>query len=61
VADRKIDLRRLSHKYGDQLDEVFFTTVANGRPAKGMPAWKDVFKEQDFVNILAYLNTLQEP
>jgi len=60
VADRKIDLRRLSHKYGDQLDEVFFTTVTNGRPAKGMPAWKDVFKQEDFVNIFAYLQTVQE-
>ena len=60
VADRKIDLRRLGHKYGDQMEEVFFTTVTHGRPAKGMPAWKEVFKEQDFVNILTYLNTVQE-
>jgi polar amino acid transport system substrate-binding protein len=60
VADRKINLRGLKHKYGDQMSEVFFTTVNQGRPAKGMPAWKDVFKHQDLVNILAYLNTLQE-
>ena len=60
VADRKIDLRRLKHKYGDEMEPVFFTTVTQGRPAKGMPSWKDVFKQQDFVNILAYLNTLQE-
>ncbi len=60
VEDRKINLRRLQHKYGDQMDEVFFTTVTNGRPAKGMPTWKDVFKHQDFVNILAYLKTLQD-
>ncbi|MDE2296553.1 MAG: transporter substrate-binding domain-containing protein [Burkholderiales bacterium] len=59
VEDRKINLRRLKHKYGDQMAEVFFTTVTHGRPAKGMPSWKDVFKEQDFVNILAYLNTIQ--
>ena len=59
VADRKINLRRLEHKYGDDLDEVFLTTVNEGRPAKGMPAWKGVFKEEDFVNILAYLKTLQ--
>jgi polar amino acid transport system substrate-binding protein len=60
VADRKIDLRRLKHKYGDEMEPVFFKTVTEGRPAKGMPAWKDVFKHQDFVNILAYLNTVQE-
>jgi polar amino acid transport system substrate-binding protein len=60
VADRKIDLRRLSRKYGDQMDATFFTAVNDGRPTKGMPAWKDVFKEQDFINILTYLNEVQE-
>jgi polar amino acid transport system substrate-binding protein len=60
VQDRKIDLRRLQHKYADQMEEVFLTTVTNGRPSKGMPTWKDVFKPQDFVNILAYLKTIQD-
>jgi polar amino acid transport system substrate-binding protein len=60
VADRKINLRRLKNKYGDQMDEVFFTTVTDGRPTKGMPPWKDVFKHEDFVNILAYLKTVQD-
>jgi polar amino acid transport system substrate-binding protein len=60
VEDRKINLRRLQTKYADQMDETFFTTVTNGRPSKGMPAWKDVFSHQDFVNILAYLKTLQD-
>lgn len=60
VADRKINLRLLQRKHGDQMSEVFFTAVTNGRPTKGMPAWKDVFKHQDFVNILAFLNTVQE-
>lgn len=59
VADRKINLRRLEHKYGDDLEKVFFTTVTEGRPAKGMPSWKNVFSEQDFINILAYLKTVQ--
>jgi polar amino acid transport system substrate-binding protein len=45
---------------GEQMDETFCTTVTNGRPAKGMPAWKDVFKQEDFVNILSYLKTLLE-
>jgi polar amino acid transport system substrate-binding protein len=60
VEDRKINLRRLQLKYGEQMEEAYFTTVNNGRPSKGMPAWKDVFKQQDFVNVLAYLKTLQE-
>lgn len=60
VADRKLNLRRLKLKYADQMTEVFFTTVTDGRPAKGMPPWKDVFKRQDLDNILAYLNTVQD-
>ena len=40
---------------------MFFTTVTERRPSKGMPAWKDVFKREDFVNILTYLKTVQEP
>lgn len=60
VEDRKINLRRLQVKYADQMEEVYFAAVTNGRPTKGMPSWKDVFKPQDFVDILAYLKTLQE-
>jgi ABC-type amino acid transport substrate-binding protein len=60
VADRKINLRLLQRKYGEQMGEVFFTTVVNGRPTKGMPAWKEVFKQEDFANILGYLKTVQE-
>jgi polar amino acid transport system substrate-binding protein len=61
VADRKINLRLLKRKYGDEMDTVFLTTVTDGRPAKGMPTWKDVYKHQDFINILGYLKTVQEP
>ncbi len=60
VEDRRINLRRLHHKYGDQMSDVFFTTVTHGRPAKGMPNWSAVFTHADFVNILAYLDTVQE-
>lgn len=59
VADRKINLRRLHEKYGDEMEKVYYATVTDGRPAKGMPAWKEVYKAQDFDNILAYLKTLQ--
>jgi len=60
VDDRKINLRRLQLKYGEQMESTFFTTVTDGRPSKGMPAWKAVFDQQDFTNILAYLKTLQD-
>jgi polar amino acid transport system substrate-binding protein len=60
VEDRKINLRRLQVKYGDQMETTFFATVTDGRPTKGMPAWKEVFKHQDFINILSYLKTVQE-
>ena len=59
VEDRKINLRRLTSIWrADGRD--LFTTVTNGRPAKGMPAWKDVYSHQDFVDILGYLRTIQE-
>ncbi len=58
-AERKIDLRLLHHRYGDGMEEMFFKTVTNGRPAKGMPAWKDVFTQAQFNAVLAFLKTLQ--
>lgn len=60
VADRKINLRLLRQKYGGEMENVFLTTVTNGRPAKGMPNWSQVFSRDDFADILAYLKTLQQ-
>ena len=56
---RKIDLRLLQHRYGDNMDEVFHVTVTRGRLDKGMPNWSGVFTEEDFANILAFLHTVQ--
>jgi len=58
-AERKIDLRLLHHRYKESMEEMFFKTVTNGRPAKGMPSWKDVFTEDQFVSIFAFLKTVQ--
>ncbi|HWJ17140.1 MAG TPA: transporter substrate-binding domain-containing protein [Geobacterales bacterium] len=58
-AERKIDLRLLHHRYKDSMEEMFFKTVTNGRPSKGMPAWQDVFTQDQFVSILAFLKTVQ--
>jgi ABC-type amino acid transport substrate-binding protein/cytochrome c5 len=56
---RKIDLRLLHHRYGDNTATVFHDTVTHGRPAKGMPNWSAVFSEEDFKKIYAYLSTIQ--
>ncbi|HTT09870.1 MAG TPA: transporter substrate-binding domain-containing protein [Burkholderiaceae bacterium] len=60
-AERRINLRLLKRRYGDDMAETFHTTVTKGRPAKGMPAWQGVFSEADFAKILAFLSTVQEP
>ena len=36
------DLRRLRLRYGASASEVFYTTVARGRPDKGMPPWSNL-------------------
>lgn len=58
-SERKIDLRLLHRRYGDDMETVFHTTVTNGRPSKGMPNWSGVFSEEDFKKIFAYLKTVQ--
>ncbi len=58
-AERKIDLRLLHHRYTDGMEEMFHKTVRNGRPSKGMPSWKDVFTDDQFTAIYAYLKTVQ--
>ncbi|MFL5253852.1 MAG: c-type cytochrome [Rhodopila sp.] len=40
--------------------ETFFYTVTHGRVSKGMPNWRDVFTDEDFHKILAFLTTIQD-
>ncbi|MDA9441083.1 cytochrome C [Bradyrhizobium sp. CCBAU 51745] len=58
-SERKIDLRLLRHRYGDDMRETYWTTVHEGRPSKGMPAWKEVFTDDQFDNIYSFLLTVQ--
>jgi polar amino acid transport system substrate-binding protein len=58
-SERKIDLRLLHHRYGEGMEEMFHKTVRAGRVAKGMPSWKDVFTDEQFTAIYAYLSTIQ--
>ena len=59
-AERHLDLRRLTKRYGDDARNKFWTTVHDGRPAKGMPSWKDVFTDDQLNNVYAFLQTVQD-
>lgn len=60
-SERRIDLRLLHNRYGDDMRTKFWTTVHEGRPAKGMPSWKEVFTDDQFESIYAFLLTVQSP
>jgi ABC-type amino acid transport substrate-binding protein len=60
-SERRIDLRLLQNRYGDDMRSTFWTTVHEGRPAKGMPSWKEVFTDEQFESIYAFLLTVQAP
>ena len=58
---KKIDLRRLTLRYGDGAHNMFWKTVHEGRPTKGMPTWKGVFTDEQFTEIFVFLSTIQSP
>jgi polar amino acid transport system substrate-binding protein len=60
-SERRINLRLPHHRYREDMQEVFHKTVTKERPAKGMLAWENVFTEDDFSKIYAFLSTIQEP
>ncbi|WMT73376.1 c-type cytochrome [Bradyrhizobium sp. Ash2021] len=60
-SERRIDLRLLNRRYGDDMRETYWKTVHEGRPSKGMPAWNEVFTDEQLDNVYAYLLTLQTP
>lgn len=59
-SERKIDLRLLKKRYGDEMEATFWKTVFDGRPSKGMPAWKEVFTEDQLRNVYVYLQSVQD-
>ena len=59
-GERPRDLRRLKIRYGDNRADMFRTTVAKGRPDKGMPSWAGVLDEDILNKIWAYLETVQQ-
>lgn len=58
-SERHIDLRRLKLRYADDMRDKYWKTVHEGRPAKGMPAWSEVFDDNQLNNVYAYLMTVQ--
>jgi polar amino acid transport system substrate-binding protein len=58
--DKRIDLRRLRKRYGEKMDELFSTSVLNGRPDKGMPMWKGVISEGEIASIKAFIDSVQQ-
>jgi ABC-type amino acid transport substrate-binding protein len=55
------NLRMLHHRYSDEMNQVFLTTVTHGRLTKGMPNWSGILTDGQLHDILAFLNSLQEP
>jgi polar amino acid transport system substrate-binding protein len=53
------DLRRLRLRYGNRMQEVAFKTVAEGRPAKGMPTWGDSLTPGAIREIVTFLESVQ--
>jgi polar amino acid transport system substrate-binding protein len=58
--ERQTDLRRLRRRYGAQTDEVFSTTLHEGRPEKGMPLWTGVLSEDDLAAVKAFVDSVQQ-
>ena len=54
------DLRLLNHRYGGRVNDVFYETVTQGRPTKGMPTWGPILDERTIWRIKAFLETVQK-
>lgn len=57
---RERDIRRLKMRYDAKWKETAITTVKNGRADLGMPPWKDILKEPEIDQLLAFIETLQK-
>jgi polar amino acid transport system substrate-binding protein len=56
---RERDLRRLTGRYDAKWPDVALTTIKNGRNDVGMPAWKDILKDGEIQELMAFLKTIQ--
>jgi mono/diheme cytochrome c family protein len=46
-------------RYGNDMAEVYRSTVLHGRPDKGMPVWGEILDAKTIDLIYAYLKSLQ--
>ena len=53
------NLRRLRARYGNDMAEVYRSTVLHGRPDKGMPVWGEMLDAKTIDLIYAYLKSVQ--
>ncbi len=60
-GEQRRNLRLLQQRYGDQMPQMFMTTVTHGRVSKGMPNWSGIISDDEFHKILAFLTSVQEP
>ena len=59
-AEKRINLRLLKKRYAEDMEATYWKAVHDGRPSKGMPAWKEVYGDDELRNVLVYLQTVQE-
>ena len=57
--DPSRDLRRLKVRYRENMAHVFYETVTEGRPTKGMVPWKGVLSEDAIWKIFTFLESVQ--
>jgi polar amino acid transport system substrate-binding protein len=60
-GEQRRNLRLLHQRYGDDMAQMFMTTVTHGRVSKGMPNWSGIISDEEFQKILAFLRSVQEP
>ena len=47
-------------RYSDKWQDTATATIRNGRPDASIPAWKDILKDGDLVQITSFLTTIQK-
>jgi polar amino acid transport system substrate-binding protein len=60
-GEQRRNLRLLRQRYGDEMPQMFMTTVTHGRVNKGMPNWSGIISNEEFRKILGFLTSVQEP
>lgn len=57
---RERDVRRLKMRYDAKWKDTAIATIKVGRADAGMPPWKDILKEAEIEQLLAFIETLQK-